>query len=74
MRNMLQNYHAPMMLMGLIHGKPSKVSHCVVRHDDWCGFLKGGDCNCNPVLEHHDKLPEEFKPKKKKNRRTRRKG
>ena len=21
-----------------------------IRHDDWCGLLKGGICNCDPDL------------------------
>ena len=21
-----------------------------VYHDDWCNYLKGGECNCNPNL------------------------
>jgi len=29
-----------------------RVSHCEVRHDDWCALLKGsGLCNCNPDIE-----------------------
>lgn len=23
-----------------------------VAHDDWCGKLKGGECNCNPDITH----------------------
>jgi hypothetical protein len=26
------------------------VWHTDVRHDDWCGYLRGRRCNCDPVI------------------------
>ena len=26
------------------------VHHVYIQHDDWCGFFKGGDCNCDPDM------------------------
>ena len=31
--------------------RPGSVSHCCVRHDDWCSLLKRvGPCTCNPHM------------------------
>jgi len=29
---------------------PGSETHCFVEHDDYCQFLRGGHCNCNPTL------------------------
>ena len=23
----------------------------VFKHDDWCGYFQGGECNCGPTIE-----------------------
>jgi hypothetical protein len=28
-----------------------RVYHTVYRHDDWCGYFKGDECNCSPTIE-----------------------
>lgn len=30
--------------------KPGTFSEIMVGHDDWCGKLKGGECNCTPEI------------------------
>ena len=72
MRSAIQKYQPAMIAFGLEHGKPGQAGHIVVRHDDWCPFLKGRDCSCTPEFEFHDKLPEQFGPKKLKRKRSRR--
>lgn len=27
-----------------------KLTHIMVRHDDWCDVFRGGVCNCNPDI------------------------
>jgi hypothetical protein len=29
---------------------PGSKIHVFVRHDGWCRFLRGGHCNCDPML------------------------
>jgi hypothetical protein len=29
-----------------------------IRHDDWCGFLAGGRCNCDPEIKTQRKARE----------------
>jgi hypothetical protein len=28
------------------------VHHVVLIHDNWCGILNGGECNCNPDINY----------------------
>jgi hypothetical protein len=28
-----------------------RVYHTIFRHDDWCGYFKGDECNCSPTIE-----------------------
>jgi hypothetical protein len=30
---------------------PGSRTDVFVLHDDWCQFLKGGHCNCDPTLK-----------------------
>lgn len=32
--------------------KRGELTHLIIRHDDWCPFLRGGDCTCNPDVEY----------------------
>jgi len=34
-------------------------SNIRILHDDWCGFLKGRACNCDPDIEMMDSTPFE---------------
>jgi hypothetical protein len=36
--------------------EPGKVHDIAVRHDPWCGLLKGGRCNCDPDVSFLDEL------------------
>ncbi|MND00874.1 hypothetical protein D3C83_196430 [compost metagenome] len=50
-RRMIENW--PMLPKGEMP-PPGRVSHAIVRHDEWCDFLRGdGDCNCDPVTTIH---------------------
>jgi hypothetical protein len=62
----MQKYQPAMIQFGMEHGKPGQVGHIVVRHDDWCPFLRGKDCSCSPEFEFHNQLPESFQAKKPK--------
>ena len=33
--------------------KPGSVVEWTTYHDDWCGFFRGGRCNCDPDLVPH---------------------
>jgi hypothetical protein len=30
---------------------PGSLTHVFVLHDDWCQFLTGGSCDCDPILK-----------------------
>jgi len=49
----------PRYLQRLLDGgwtpDPGELVEVVVLHDDWCSFLRGGQCNCDPdvkVINH----------------------
>jgi hypothetical protein len=31
--------------------QPGGFYTTAVLHDDWCGIYRGGDCNCDPIVE-----------------------
>jgi hypothetical protein len=36
-------------------GRPERgrVCHVVFRHDDWCDYFEGDECNCSPTIERY---------------------
>ena len=34
---------------GLLDDRP-EVAHTNIKHDDWCAFFKGAECDCNPDI------------------------
>jgi hypothetical protein len=45
------NYEKKLMSMlqrGELVQKPGQVNHVEVRHDSWCGALRGKRCTCEP--------------------------
>ena len=48
------------MMKALHHGVVSagNLSRATVAHDDWCGFLVGGTCACNPIITVEMECPD----------------
>jgi len=34
------------------HDKRPGFIFTEIRHDDWCGYFKGNDCNCDPEITY----------------------
>jgi hypothetical protein len=57
-----QNYAPKVVEAAKGHVGPGKLLVADVFHDEWCRFLKGGDCDCNPDVRVSDtQWPEEPK-------------
>jgi hypothetical protein len=41
---------------------PGRVAHAVVAHDRWCGFNRGGRCDCNPTVPLTPSAPGGSRP------------